>query len=304
MSEREQIPRLDPDNRMGLEFHAPRALGRKKEDGTPEFEGLEPQARLEAVDKASFRQVDADATRNRLKGMLNRIDGVRTPEQQAFLDRLMGQREAAACVWKEKYPIKGAPDKARIVDDAERFLHGLSPEILQGFLDICPESDLVVVPGDVSVEKLVEIMKKAKIYDGSLWNNVKSDGWKFAVSGTGSGGDMPFDPSIFYVNPAAPEEQRQKRTNEEMVEEYERRFGKKGLSLMPQDGYLPSAAGQMAQGKVLDRQFWTAFKRPEGAVFLPDAFWGGGEVKLNNVSPDSSNGNLRCRPWFEGEMSL
>ncbi|MFA6992007.1 MAG: hypothetical protein WC269_01845, partial [Candidatus Gracilibacteria bacterium] len=135
-------------------------------------------------------------------------EGVRTPEAQRLLDQLMSQRETAASVWTETYPIEGVPAKDYIVADAERFLQSLPPEVLQGFAELCPQSELVVVPGGVTAKELAKITDKVTIYDPELWNDVKSSEWKFAIAGIGDDGDMPFEESVFYLNSDAPKEDR------------------------------------------------------------------------------------------------
>ncbi|GEM_PF-1893050 len=307
MTNERPYTRIDEQNRMGLEkFHAPRALR--------QFEHLAPEQRREAIKGASFRNEGAhlgeqEVTRATLLRMLDRIEGIRTPEQQRLLDGLMDQREQAGSVWTDKFFVKGTPKQAEIITRAGKWLDSLSADVLQGLLEVCPDSaQLVVVPGGITAPELLQAIdrkktvpgqKNGKIWSPELWNGVKAEGWKFGITSTKE--DLEFDPTIYWFNPDAPENERQLRTNEQMVAEYERRFLEKNLGIMPQYGYVPSAANRLAEGKVMDKQFWTAFNRPQGAAFLPNAGWGDFHVNLGIVGPGTRD-VLRCRPWVEGEM--
>lgn len=305
MTQEHQERRIDPENRMSIkDFHAPRALGRN------EFEGLTGEKRREAIKNPKTRFREGDEMRTILLGMLDRIEGVRNPEQQQLLDNLMGQRDEAASVWTEKFHLKGAPSKDKLIVDAEKWLQSLSSDVLQGFIELCPNStQLVVVPGKIATPKLLQSIDKNKTIEDQIgskiwwpegWDKVKADNWKFGI--TDAREDLPFDPSIYYFNPNDPEGERKERTNEQMVAEYKRRFSEKKLGIMPQHGYVPTAGNRLASGNVLDRKFWTAFERPTGAAFLPSARWYDDLVDLSSGNPDDSRDNLRCRPWFEGEM--
>lgn len=296
MSKENNISRIDPENRMGLEWHAARVLGRKKEDGTPEFEGLNPEARREAIQNATFRE--GDEVRNTLLRVLDRIEGVRTPEQQQLLDSLMGQRQQVASVWTEKFPIEGAPTQVELMAGAERFLQGLPTEVLQGFLELCPDStQLVFRPGQIADPELLKAMKNGEIWTPELWNDVKTYSWKVGL--TDGREDLEFDPSIYYLNPEAPE----RRTNEQMVAEYKNRFSERGLTIMPQHGYLPTMATKLANRQVIDARYWTAFEKPVNASLLPFARWCLYGVYLSNGLPSGSRDFLRCRPWVEGDIA-
>ncbi|MBI5152608.1 hypothetical protein HZA39_03670 [Candidatus Peregrinibacteria bacterium] len=167
----------------------------------------------------------------------------------------------------------------------------MSPEALQGFVELCPDTaELVIRPGQLMDEQLMGIIdnhktipgqNNGKIWVPKLWNGVKSDSWLVGI--TDGKEDLPFDESIYWINPEAPEDQRIARTNEQMVAEYAKRYVAKGLKLMPQRGYVPSAATRMAQGKVLDRRYWSAFERPADAAYLPFAEWSDVRVNLGGV---------------------
>lgn len=251
-------------------------------------------------------------TKSAVSRLFDRLEGKLNPEQQKLLDGLMGQREQAASVWNEKFPLKptGAPSKDELMVGAEKWLQSLPADVLQGFVELCPASaQLVVLPGGIAAPELLKAIDEnkttprqidSKIWSPELWNGVKADGWKFGI--TDSREDLPFDPSIYYFNPDAPERERKARTNEQMVAEYERRFAEKKVGIMPQYGYVPTVANRLAGGNVFDRKFWTAFKRPQGAASLPNAYWRDDCVYLIFDNPGSSRDRLRCRPWAEGKM--
>lgn len=301
--------RIDPENRRGLDFHSARALRR--------FENISnPEARRSATLGAQFRNTgayegEADATRTSLITLLNKIEGLRTPEQEQLLKLLSAQISTAVGVWTKQFPIEGAPCKNRLEQECRKWLSSLSDEVLQGFLELCPETtELVVVP-PLAVPELLKLINAKKTFSWQTdsyiwwpggWNGVKSDKWKFGL--TNGAKNISCDPKIHWENPDAPEDESISRTNEQIVDEYERLFNEKGLNIMPQHGYVPSCAKVLVQRRVLDRQSSTAFKRPGGAVSLPFGGWGsGGKVGLGGVDPVNSSDFLRCRPWVEGDMS-
>lgn len=308
--------RIDSENRMDLDWHAARALRRivKGSDGMLEFEGFSGEERRDAIMNPATSFREGDAMREALLKAFDRIESVRTPEQQKLLDFLLSQCEQAALVWAEKFPLKfkGVPSKAELMAGAEKWLQSLSADVLQGFVELCPDSaQFVIVPGGIAAPKLLKAIDgnkttpgqtDSKIWAPELWNKVKADRWGFGI--TDAREDLPFDPSIYYFNPDAPKGERKARTNEQMVAEYEQRFAEKKVGIMPQHGYVPTAANRLAGGNVLDRKFWTVFKRPRGAELLPSAVWDDDHVGLYVVNPDSSYVNLRCRPWAEGEMEI
>lgn len=290
--------RLDPVNHMGLDWHAGRALGR--------FQHItDLGARREAITNADFRNRgvhagEVNAIRTKILKDLDLIEGRRTPEQKQLLKMLEAQVETAAGVWTERYLLPNALKKDRLIEEGRKWLGSLPPKTLNGLIELCPETAQFEVVPNVSVPLQIKLIG-GKIWWPEGWDKVKSEKWKFGI--TNGAEDIPFDPAIFYEDPDAPEDQRVARTNEEMVAEYERQFNEIGLTSMPQHGYVPSAANALAHGRVLDRKFYTAFKRPSDADFLPRGFWYGDQVFLDRDCPGYSYGFLRCRPWVEGEMS-
>ncbi len=291
----ERRSRIDPNNRMGVDFHAARAFQTR-------FETLPPDQRRAAMESATFRNKEPHKGESALfkravLAILDQLEGRLTPEQTELLLALGSQIEPALAVWqgKEGLDTKGAPSK----DGIQHWIDALSPQALDGILEY-REPRLVVVPPELTIELLKRI--GGHDYYPKGWDKVQAPGWKFGI--TDGVEDMEFDPSIFYVNPDASEDERTPRTNEQMVLEYARRFQAiKGQDLMPQNAYVPAAATVMAGGKVLDRANYTAFKKPKGASYLPGAGWGGDRVGLGGYDPEGSNQYLRCRPWVEGEMS-
>lgn len=205
--------------------------------------------------------------------ILDRIEALRTPEQQALLDRLMGKCQQAASVWTETFPLKNAPSQAKLIAGAEKWLQGVPAEVLQGFLELCPEStetetELVIVPKGIPVKKLLKLIDRNKIMPGQkkfnivsphLWDNVKSDSWKVGIADCRV--EIPFDPSIHLLHPEAPEGQRLLRFSSTIVSVFEERFKEKGLTIMPQYGAVPTHATLLAQGKVVEKRFSTLFER-------------------------------------------
>lgn len=295
----EQIDRIDPNNRLGIDRHAARALMRKGKDGNPEFENLDPAARRAAIEKTTFRNTgahlgEAENMRATMLRILDRLEGRRTPEQERLLKLLRGQAEGARKVWEGKPGIDMAQAPAAAA--MQTWIDGLNEQTLDGMLEY-KEPRLVVVPPALTTQ-LLEMIGGHNYYPEG-WKDVQAPEWKFGV--TDGVEDLDFDPTVFYVNPDAPEDQRTKRINEQMVLEYQRRFQAKGQDLMPQYVYVPAATTVMAEeGKVLDRTNYTAFTRQPGMSRVPDASFGGGHVGLNGYGPRVSGEFLRCRPWVEG----
>jgi hypothetical protein len=298
MDSKSQILRIDPENRLGLDFHAARALGRKRKDGQPEFENLDPAARREAVKNATFRE--GGPMRAKLLQVLDRLDG--TPEQLEFLAAIEAQFAAALAVWTEKFPI--STENAPTPEGLTKWLASLSDETLYGLRELGAQK-LVLVPPEKTVDLLKAIDANKTIpgqTDGKnwwpeFWDTVGSEKWKFAI--TKAVDENPLDESLYYADFPA---NRISRTNEQMVAESKKRFAEKSVGIMPPHGYVPTAASQLAEGKVLDRTTYTAFERPALAPHLPSAGWGAGRVYLGRNAPGDSSDCLRCLPWVEGEM--
>ncbi len=286
--------RIDPDNRLSLDFHAPRALARF-EDITP------PEARRDAIATAKFRE--GDVMRDRLLRFVNRLDGRLSPEQQEFLDTTSEQYDTGFSAWKSTFQISDKDLMTLASKDAVmQWAATVQPETLQGLRQY-GEPRLKLLP-DMPVSKLMQIMDQHPTVAGQTNGYIGWDQWKKIAAPAGSFGltadieDMPFDATIFYQDAA----QKVKRTNEQMVAEYKRRFEQTpGATIMPQHAYVGSAMDAMARGQKYDKQFWTAFERPQGAGDLPYAGWSSGRVDLNRVNPDVSYDNLRGRVWVPGE---
>lgn len=283
----ERTERIDPQNRMGIDFHAGRAFQTR-------FEVLPPDQRRAAIELAPFRNKKAhegerEKFQRALLAILNRLEGRRTPEQEQLLTLLSGQIDEALGVCQNKPGI----DITKAAMQA--WLDGLAEQTLNGILEY-NEPRVVVVP-PVLTTQLLEMIG-GKNYWPEGWNDVQASAWKFGV--TDGIEDLDFNPTIFYINPDAPEDERIQRTNEQMVLEHKRRLQSKGQDIMPQYAYVPAAATVIAQGKVLDRKYYTAFERPRGASLVPNAFFSNDRVGLGGRDPGDSGGNLRCRPWVEG----
>lgn len=291
--------RIDPDNKLGLDFHAPRTLGRKAADGVPEFEGLAPDARRKAISTAFFRE--GDTMRNKLTQYLDQIEGVKTPEQVELLNELIAQYESSVATWTElNIPTEGIQTKQEVT----AWLNSLPVKTLEN-LAAYGEVRLKFIP-PVKTAKLLEAINKNKtfpdqkesqIYWGEGWKDVGSKKWEFGL--TVDAEDMSLDEGIYYIDPV--NKKAGTRTNEQMVHLYEKKFQEGGMDIMPQEAYVPSAMDAMARGQVLDKKYWTAFKRPQGVGVLPFASWAGDHVYLGRRAPDGSDGGLRCRPWVRGE---
>ena len=202
--------RIDPDNKMGLDFHAARALSRKNTDGNPEFANLSPEARREAIanPKTKFRKPEM---RTKLLQYLNRLESVRTQEQLELIATIEAQYDAASSDWKNKENIDmaGFPTKERVT----QWANNLSSETLNGMLEL-NMNQFQLVPKGRTVDLLKVVPGVISWENG--WKNVKVDNWTFGV--TNGQEDMPFDQTLFYKDA----EQKEERTNKEMPIEAKR----------------------------------------------------------------------------------
>lgn len=252
---------------------------------------------------AELALITDEGVRRGMTRIFDRLDGTRTPEQLQFLAAIEAQFTAKLAVWTEGFPInaKNLPT----VEGLTNWLASLSGETLDGLRELGAQK-LVLVPPEKTVALLKEIDANKTIPDQTdsknwwpeFWDTVGSEKWKFGI--TKAVGENPLDESIRYADFPTNEN---RRNNKQMVAEYERRFAEKSVGIMPPHGYVPAMAGQLAEGEVLDRNTWNAFKRPAGAQVLPGAGWDGGRVSLVGRYPGGSYDGLRCLPWVEGEMA-
>ncbi len=234
---------------------------------------------------------DTQAMRIRLVRMLDEIEDVKTPEQIELINTIAAQYESSVeTLTKLKIPTDGIQTKAEVT----AWLNSLSAKTLEN-IAAYEEVRLKFIPPVKALELLKTINGHCHWSEG--WANVGAKEWEFGL--TTDKEDMPFDPKIYYVNGV--DKKDGTRKNEVMVDLYEKKYQNEGLDLMPQEAAVPSAADARAQGKVLDRKFYTAFKRPQGADCLPFAHWYVGRVCLDGNDPDDSGDGLRCRPWVRGE---
>ncbi len=270
--------RIDPKNQLfAPDQQAARAFAR--------FEKLEPATRREAIKTADFRE--GESMRAKLTQYLDQIDGIKTPEQVELLNKLIAQYDSSVATWK-RFGIetegdlltKGIPAKQEVT----AWLNSLSAKTLKN-LAVYGEPRLKFIPPAktrelfeaINKNKNISGQKESQIYWAEGWKDVGSKKWQFGL--TVDTEDMPFDPKIYYVNGVDGKDGAQ--TNEQMVHLYEQKFQEGGMDMMPQEAYVPSAMDAMARGKVLDKKYWTAFKRPKGTVCLPFAYWRDGRVGLS-----------------------
>jgi hypothetical protein len=143
MSKENPIAHIDPENRMGLPFHAARALDRRKDgdpNGEKEFESLDPEARREAIKTARFKE--GDEMKNRLLQMLDRLEGKLDPEKMeqlknTFLASLVSWEAAGLFSQERESQGYQKPDFERDylpmlgVEDMEMMKDG--PELNRGY---------------------------------------------------------------------------------------------------------------------------------------------------------------------------
>lgn len=292
--------RIDPYHRMDADFHAARALERFRDFTAPE------DIRTSLDEVARFRNAvphlgEAETMRAAMLKLVSRLDGKLSPEQLAFRESLESQAGAATSVWTKKFPIKNGPSQDQLESSAHSWLQTLSPQVLDGFRALCPDTASLVVVPNLPVPTLLELLKEGGANSSILldyWEVVNAGIWKVGV--TDGTEDIPFDNAIYWED----EKHQKSRTNKAMVAKYKELFEAHGLNLMPPHGYVPSSSRALAEGNVLDRKFYTAFEKPKGETFLPFGDWGDIRLDLGGHNPDLSYGVLRCRPWFEGDLKF
>ncbi len=242
-------------------------------------------------DLATNPVIPDDVVRSKTAELFDKLEGVKTPEQIELINTITAQYESSVETWtKLKIPTEGIQTKQEVT----AWLNNLPAKTLEN-LAAYGEVRLKFIPP----VKALELLKTIKGYShwDAGWENVGTKEWEFGL--TTDKEDMPFDPKIFYINGVNDKDGTRK--NEAIVGLYEQKYQNEGLDLMPQEAAVPSAADAIAQGKVLDRKFYTAFKRREGTGVLPDAGFDGVRVCLGGDFPDDSGGGLRARPWVRGE---
>ncbi len=260
---------------------------------TPDKKALAHAERLKFQrpdDLATSSVIPDEGVRSKTAELFDRLEGVKTPEQVEAINKIANQYESSVTTWtKLNIPTEGIQKKQEVI----AWLNSLSAKTLEN-LAAYGEVRLKFIPPVKALELLKDIKGFSHWEEG--WENVGAKGWEFGL--TTDAEDLPLDESIYYLDPA--NKKAGTPRNEDMVNLYEKKYQEQGMDLMPQEAYVPSAADAMAQGKVLDRKFYTAFKRPQGVRCLPLAVLGGDRVYLYWSDPDDSNSRLRTRPWVRG----
>src|SRR5207253_2307947 len=90
---------------------------------------------------------------------------------------------------------------------------------------------------------------KSSMLSPKLWNNVRPENWKFAVT---SAKDFEFDPDLYWLDPNdqvdAPDK---KRSNEAKLALRTEQYAQYGLRPMQSHGFLPTFARSAAAGNIL-----------------------------------------------------
>ncbi|MBP7898517.1 hypothetical protein KAZ92_01035 [Candidatus Gracilibacteria bacterium] len=257
-------------------------------------------------DLATNPIIPDEVVRAKTIALFNRLEGLVSPEQQEFMDRTSEQYDTGFAAWKSIFQIS-AKDLTTLAkkDDVMKWAATIQPETLLG-LKQCGDTPRLKLLPDMEVAKLMQVIDQHPTIPGQNKGYIGWNQWKKVKAPPGSFGlttdieDMPFDPTIFYKDA----EQEVKRTNEEMVAEYRRRFEQTpGATIMPQYACLGSVMDAMARGQVYDKQFYTAYERPQGADNLPRATWNGDHVYLRGSVPVGSNDALRGRVWVPGKKA-
>lgn len=247
-----------------------------------------------------------DAVRSRAVALLNKLEGRVSPEQEKLMDQTSEQYDVGFAAWKSTFQLPhDALKTLASKDTVMQWAATVQTETIQGLQQYGGEPRLKLLP-DMPVSALIQIIDQHRMFPAQHKGCIGWDQWKKVAAPAGSFGlttdikDMPFDSTIFYQDAA----ETVKRTNEEMVAEYKRRFQQtQGATIMPQYAYVSSAMDAMARGQKYDERFWTVFERPQGDGVLPDARWLSDHVNLSGVRSDGSYSGFRARVWVPGEKA-
>lgn len=260
------------------------------------------KAFVHASERLHFRRSDDLATnpiipddlvRSKTAKLFDELEGVETSDEIELVNGVAAQYESSVATWtKLNIPTDGIQTKAEVT----AWLNSLPAKTLEN-LAAYGEVRLKFIP-PVKALELLSVIENGYCDWGAGWESVGVKEWEFGL--TTNEEEMPFDPRIYYINGV--DDKDGTRKNGEMIGLYEEKFQEEGLDIMPQKAAVPSAVDALAQGKELDRRIsYTAFKRPEGADFLPymDSYFNG--LGLRADRPDDSGYGLRARPWVKGE---
>lgn len=320
-----QIPRIDPDNKLGADFHAARATERFRADRMA-IDGREP----EALATAKFRDGDnVQEMRKKIQNYLDVISGVKSPEQIELLSNLEKQYYIASLVWTKLIPLDTTemPTQA----DLAAWLSALSPEELAEIsaygapqVQIIPKGKtldhLDKIVGSIDVdgddgdihddlelfdddgEDLSEhrrILANWKRYGAPQWKdgweNVESEGWKFSI--TDASPEMPRIPGV-HIGP----DDLRSQNPFDILEKYISMYEGKISDMIPQYAYLAATLTSLLQGRSLDVQGQTIFRQAdETSNLIPSAHLdGSNSLYLDHIhGGDDHQDYMRTRPYIE-----
>lgn len=326
-SQKPHTPRIDPGNKLGIDFHAPRASERFRPDRM-EVHGKMP----ENLDTATFYDGDNPADmRRRIKDYLSVIKDLHSPEEIELLNNLKGQYDIAALVWTHLLPVNTSkmPNQAALIS----WLDSLSRDELAEIstysapqMQIIPKGKtLTYVRGmkseedmqeqelprefeDVDIYEYHDILRTWKELDylcAPAWKNVGADTWKFSI--TDAAEKMPMIPEIHYVDPQHARYDDPKRVSQSptaILEGYLQMYRKLGTKAMPQYAYVPALLRTLLEGgNLFDTQSQNIFEKIVGFNGIPTAHSDGtNSLFLDKVHPDDDYGSyLRMRPYIESK---
>lgn len=300
----EQLPRIDSENSLGLNFHAPRALRR--------FEGItDTEARRVAVGESKFRNLgthkrESGEMRLRLLQMIDRIEGKLIPDQLKLYELVSTQFAGELALYKENGLYDADHPNERDVP---------APDAATAFQ---------VLFAKLSSEQIAEILKRAKQPQFQL-EAVTS--FKRYIAALNAHPKMPRQIDA-YVNPklraawaaqdaafgigdnivgwnvgiieAAQELEADPELSGNLGQQLtqaEAKLSAAGLRLPHPRRYALAQMRALKQGKPLDVVNWSALNSDKGdRSVIPRGRWFVNQVVFFEVLPDNQHESVRFRP--------
>lgn len=305
MNSQQSIPRLDSEGRMGLDFHATRALRR--------FEHIQnPVERALAIadKKTMFRE--GDIMRTRLLGFLDQIDYLQpTANQLKFVDSLVSQSKEATSVWKHPFWIY-VQQVSPTEDHVRKWLTSLSSQTLNIIQNFKEPTLVFVAPvpnlrqTQAITQRMAEKVESINYshtdpFSVRCWESASSHIWRFGI--TDGQENMPFDEALYAHGLQLQEGKSRGASGVWLAEQYQKRFAAQGLDMIPQYAYLPLFMRQLGRGRVIDSETYTVlpsagFLRPMIAKYNPYHK----KILLTLETGGLHTSDLRSRPWIEAPV--
>lgn len=302
----EQTPRFDQENRLGLEFHAPRTALRL-------FNGVaDPEARRTAVVGAIFREQgahagEAVAMRTKLLQMLDRVEGKLTPEQLRLMELVKAQFAGETEVYRKfglydpKHPNEGDVAAPSVEAASQALLTQLTPTQVAEILKQAkqPQFQMEAVTSFARYVAALDAHKKMPGQIDTYVNSNRRVAWAAQDAAAGIGkniigwnvGIIDVAQELEAADPELSGDLGQKRNQAEA------KLSSSGLRLPNHRRYALAQMRALQQGKPLDVVNWSVLNDDTGDdAVVPGGLWDADQVGFRGDFPDGQRGSVRFRP--------